>query len=173
MATHSSILAWKIPWTEEPNGLLTVHGVTKSRTRLSDFTFTFHFHALEWVAISFSKGTSLPRDRTLVSYIAGSLLHCRRIPYWLSHQGFVIAGKHNGLPQGDSLSCPLLKDGKEVKLTHPKKNLATKSQQDDYFEALPAIFLVSWLLNKVPSLSQHFVLDSWTILRQAEWAWTQ
>ena len=25
----------------------TVHGVTKSRTRLSEFTFTFHFHALE------------------------------------------------------------------------------------------------------------------------------
>ena len=25
----------------------TIHGVTKSRTRLSDFTFTFHFHALE------------------------------------------------------------------------------------------------------------------------------
>ena len=24
-----------------------VHGVTKSWTRLSDFTFTFHFHALE------------------------------------------------------------------------------------------------------------------------------
>ena len=24
-----------------------IHGVTKSRTRLSDFTFTFHFHALK------------------------------------------------------------------------------------------------------------------------------
>ena len=24
-----------------------IHGVTQSRTRLSDFTFTFHFHALE------------------------------------------------------------------------------------------------------------------------------
>ena len=24
-----------------------VHGVVKSRTRLRDFTFTFHFHALE------------------------------------------------------------------------------------------------------------------------------
>ena len=24
-----------------------IHGVTKSQTRLSDFTFTFHFHALE------------------------------------------------------------------------------------------------------------------------------
>ena len=37
MVTHSSILAWRIPWTEKP----TVRGVAKSRTRLSDFTFTF------------------------------------------------------------------------------------------------------------------------------------
>ena len=29
MATHSSVLAWRIPWTEEPGGL---HGVAKSRT---------------------------------------------------------------------------------------------------------------------------------------------
>ena len=42
MATHSSILAWKIPWTEECG---TVHGITESWTRLSDFTLTFfHFH---------------------------------------------------------------------------------------------------------------------------------
>ena len=46
MATHSSTLAWKIPWTEEPWGL-EVHVVLKSRTRLSDFAFTFHFHAPE------------------------------------------------------------------------------------------------------------------------------
>ena len=45
MATHSSTFAWEIPWTEEPGRL--VYGVPKSRTRLSDFTFTFHFHALE------------------------------------------------------------------------------------------------------------------------------
>ena len=44
MAPHSSTLAWKIPWTEEP-GRAAVHGVAKSLTRLSDFTFTFHFHA--------------------------------------------------------------------------------------------------------------------------------
>ena len=31
MATHSSILAWRISWTEEPGGL---HRVTQSRTRL-------------------------------------------------------------------------------------------------------------------------------------------
>ena len=32
MATHSSILAWRIPWTEEPGGLQTVPGVSKSWT---------------------------------------------------------------------------------------------------------------------------------------------
>ena len=31
MATHASILAWRIPWTEEPGGA-TLHGVTKSQT---------------------------------------------------------------------------------------------------------------------------------------------
>ena len=31
-ATHSSILAWRISWTEEPGGLHIVHGITKSRT---------------------------------------------------------------------------------------------------------------------------------------------
>ena len=31
-----------------------VHGVVKSRTRLSDFTFTFHFHALEKVMATHS-----------------------------------------------------------------------------------------------------------------------
>ena len=37
---------------------------------------------LEWVAISFSRGSSWPRDRILFSCIA-----CRRILYWLSYQG--------------------------------------------------------------------------------------
>ena len=30
MATHSSLLAWRILWTEEPGGLCTVHRVAKS-----------------------------------------------------------------------------------------------------------------------------------------------
>ena len=96
MVTHFSTVAWRIPWTEEPDGLqfmglqrvgqdlvtntltfmdeiwrllllqrhplqysclenpmdggawkAAVHGVAKGWTRLSDFTFTFHFHALE------------------------------------------------------------------------------------------------------------------------------
>ena len=42
MAVHSSILAWRIPWTEEPSKLQ-IHGVTKSQTRLSDS----HTHSLD------------------------------------------------------------------------------------------------------------------------------
>ena len=42
MATHSSILARKIPWTEDPGRLQSMG--SQSRTRLSDF---FHFLSIE------------------------------------------------------------------------------------------------------------------------------
>ena len=45
MAPHSSTLAWKIPWTEELGRLQSMGSL--SWARLSDFPFTFHFHALE------------------------------------------------------------------------------------------------------------------------------
>ena len=45
MAPHSSTLAWKIPWTEEPGGPQSMGSL--SRTRLSNFTFISHFNALE------------------------------------------------------------------------------------------------------------------------------
>ena len=45
MAPHSSTLALKIPWMEEPGRLQSMGSL--SWTRLSDFTFTFHFHASE------------------------------------------------------------------------------------------------------------------------------
>ena len=38
MATHSSVLAWRIPWTEEPGGLL---GATKNQMRLSDLACAY------------------------------------------------------------------------------------------------------------------------------------
>ena len=46
MAPHSSPLAWEIPWMEGA-WWAADRGVARSRTRLSDFTFAFHFHALE------------------------------------------------------------------------------------------------------------------------------
>ena len=55
---------------EEPGGLA-VHGVAKSRTRLSDFTLTFHFHALEKEMAT--PPVFLPRE----SQGRGSLVGCR------------------------------------------------------------------------------------------------
>ena len=71
MATYSSILAWKISWTEEP-GRATVHGVAKSWTWLnwtedcslpgSSVHEIFQARILEWVVISSSRGSSWHRD---------------------------------------------------------------------------------------------------------------
>ena len=45
MAPHSSTLAWKIPWMEEPGRLQSMGSLRVGHD--SDFTFTFPFHALE------------------------------------------------------------------------------------------------------------------------------
>ena len=55
MATHSSILAWKIPWRRTPGS--SVHGILKARI-------------LEWVAMSSSRGSSGLRDQTHVSNVS-------------------------------------------------------------------------------------------------------
>ena len=47
MAPHSNTLAWKIPWTEEPGRLRSMGSLRVGYDWLSNFTFTFHFHALE------------------------------------------------------------------------------------------------------------------------------
>ena len=44
MATHSSILAWRMPWTEEPGGLHTVHGVT-------ELDMTDHSHTAQHTSV--------------------------------------------------------------------------------------------------------------------------
>ena len=49
----------------------TVHGVAKSRTHLSNFTFTFHFHALEKEMATLSTVLALRIPGT------GSLVGCR------------------------------------------------------------------------------------------------
>ena len=43
MATPSSILAWKIPWAEEPGGLYTVHGFKKKSDTTEGLTLSLTF----------------------------------------------------------------------------------------------------------------------------------
>ena len=66
-----------------------VHGISQTRI-------------LEWVAISFSRGCSRPRDQTCISCVAGGLLHFDGF-FLLNHQGspwsshwiFLLPHKHN------------------------------------------------------------------------------
>ena len=116
MATHSSVLASRIPGTGHPGGLPSMDGVAQSRTRLkwlssktvkadlqmvtasrvknwsevaqscltlcdpmdssppgSTIHGIFQARILEWAAISFSRGSSQPRDGTCVSCITDTL----------------------------------------------------------------------------------------------------
>ena len=73
MATHSSILAWIVPWTEE-SGELTVHGVTKSWTRLSDLERCWKAQWWKWLGnfIIGSEGTSPADSASCLSPIPAS-----------------------------------------------------------------------------------------------------
>ena len=53
MATHSSTLAWKIPWTEEPGRLQSMG--SQSRTRLSDFNVNVNVSPRPMTFCKFSK----------------------------------------------------------------------------------------------------------------------
>ena len=70
MAPHSSTLAWKNPM-DGGAWKAAVHGVAEGRTRLSSFTFTFHFHALQKEMATHS--SVLPGE----SQGRGSLVGCR------------------------------------------------------------------------------------------------
>ena len=96
MATHSSVLAWRIPGMGEPGGLpsvgshrvghnwsdlaaavlvaqlcLTLSDHVDCSPQASSVHGTLQARILEWVAISLSKRSSKPRDQTQVSCIAG------------------------------------------------------------------------------------------------------
>ena len=69
MATHSSILAWRIPWTEEPGGLQFI-GLQRIRH--------------DWVTNTHACARAHTQTHTHTQL---GLLHCRQILYLLSHHG--------------------------------------------------------------------------------------
>ena len=94
MATHSSVLAWEIPWTEEP-GRFIVHGIEKIQTRLSDST-TENFFTAQW-----NKGVSWKKKKKK-SWVLGSppikrskgkVLHSCHLSPRCTAQGHVPSGK--------------------------------------------------------------------------------
>ena len=69
MATHSSILAWRTPWTEQPGGLHTAHGVSRARHDLvikAPCTWYGHLrcHNLEMLPYQLAETLECPSFRT-------------------------------------------------------------------------------------------------------------
>ena len=75
-ATHSSTLAWEIPWMEKPGRLQSVHGVTRSLTWPSDFTFTFYHYCYLTCTECFDSGfVTLALYYTLDNSLCGRLFY--------------------------------------------------------------------------------------------------
>ena len=90
MATHSSTLAWKIP-TDGGAWWAAVHGVARSRTRLSDFTFSFHFLALARMFFTTTSTWEAPIIGTYVLYLEKRMaLHSSTLAWkipWMEEPG--------------------------------------------------------------------------------------
>ena len=113
MAPHLSTLAWKIPWTEEP-GRLQSMALRKSRTRLSDFPFTFHFHALEKEMAAHSSVLAwripgMGEPGGLPSRVAQSWTRLKRVSSSTRIGSYSLHSQHVEQFQGpcDFLPCPI------------------------------------------------------------------
>ena len=87
MVMHSRILAWRTPWTEEPDGLQSMAS-QKSSTWLSDWHCLFILTGHTWLSLTISpagkwaiaEAALLPTSKDLCCHIKLAF------PHWLSFQ---------------------------------------------------------------------------------------
>ena len=77
-ATHSSILGWRIPWTEEPHRLHTVHGVAQSQTRLK--RLSTHSHLPRGRALLYLAECQAWVSRVSKKNVLSKYLHLLKLP---------------------------------------------------------------------------------------------
>ena len=83
-AAHSSFLAWRILWTEEPGRLQsvcaqscpTLCNLMDHNPPVSSVNGIFLARILEWIAMPSSRGSSQPRDQTHIFCIASGSFYC-------------------------------------------------------------------------------------------------
>ena len=111
MATHSSILAWKMPWTEEPGGLQPMG--SQSWTLMSDWAHSQVYHTAMFVLALVTGSKSMC---SLVGLFWKSILTCCKVQF--SRSVVSISLWPRGLqharppypsptPRVDPNSCPL------------------------------------------------------------------
>ena len=83
MTTHSSILAWIIPWTEA-----TVHGITKSWTCLSNEHFHFFIYLFTWIMVILNGNKRLGSlERDVLNKWIVLLMDCHHSSFCFPNQG--------------------------------------------------------------------------------------
>ena len=78
MATHPRILAWRIPWTEDPGGLQSMGLQRVGQDMTERLTFSLHFHSspptqgrntLRVVCLSFLQGKFMSGDESIHTHL--------------------------------------------------------------------------------------------------------
>ena len=96
MATHSRILAWRIPWTEELGGLQFIGSQRVRHDWVTDFHFHFHPTHYGWIGTQLHEASSqhkiykgvMPRNSGLFHYSTqNTWIHIKNSLKW-QHKGF-------------------------------------------------------------------------------------
>ena len=87
MATHSSILAWRIPWMEEPGGLQSTGSQRGGHDRATSLSLSLPAEPQEKPKNTEVGSLSLLQQIFLAQELNQGLLHCRKILYKLSYEG--------------------------------------------------------------------------------------
>jgi len=168
MATHSSTLAWKIPWTKEP-GRSTVHGIANSRTRLSNFTSVVSLapllpsvcRACSYLINTCSKKNSGKQAQSVIlSPFWWQVIGVERLNFWWKSVLRIVFGIWNVLPNlwdfvHDALyvwSCPFL-------IPPPNTLSLSLFLSSGSFSALPVKLLLLLLLNSFYSEAISFLWE--------------
>ena len=118
---------WTVTYQAPPSMGFSLHGILQARI-------------LEWVAISFSRGSTRPRDQTGVSHISG-----KRFNLWATREAlFRHKISETGIPESSIYTVPFLVLNQEVWVMYEKVKKEEESKEE---------FSLSWLSN-----SQYFSL---------------
>ena len=144
MATHSSILAWKIPWMRKPSRLPSM-GLQKSQTGLRDFTFTFIvFHRLcQYPHQEFCCLSGACRSENCNCKIINCLQSTTSLTRWLSPLVAL-------LPWNDSVLNPASRG-----LTRDGRITTSRELQISTVEGLVSVFAKSFIFQYPRPLPVH------------------
>ena len=77
MATHSSILAWRIPWTEEPSRLQSMGSQKRQQKQSTSNSFPHHCTICKYLAFDFKKAEGVLLSDRALSYLTQLVNLCQ------------------------------------------------------------------------------------------------